>query len=111
MAQKNDGQDYTDPILTPGNLRKFVENLPGKAKHQHSDYQYSSDSDTFANEINEFFTYTEVAVQLQNYRRSFEKTFPEHTVYHITQLLDGLEYEDQGLRLQACQHNSSESTD
>lgn len=32
MAQKNDGQDYTDPILTPGNLRKFVENLPGKAK-------------------------------------------------------------------------------
>ncbi|KAL9549273.1 hypothetical protein PS6_006171 [Mucor atramentarius] len=104
MAQKNDGQDYTDPILTPGNLRKFVENLPGKAKHQHSDYQYSSDSDTFANEINEFFTYTEVAVQLQNYRRSFEKTFPENTVYHITQLLDGLEYEDQGLRLQACQH-------
>lgn len=41
---------------------------------------------------------------MQNYRRSFEKTFPENTVYHITQLLDGLEYEDQGLRLQACQH-------
>ncbi|KAK4510798.1 uncharacterized protein ATC70_005232 [Mucor velutinosus] len=104
MAQKENGQDYLDPILTPGNLRKFVENLPGKAKHQHSDYQYNSDSDTFEHEINEFFTYTEVTVQLQEYRRSFEKEFPDNKAYQITQLLDGLEYEDQDLRLQACKH-------
>jgi hypothetical protein len=29
MVQKD---EYQDPILTPGNLRQFVENLPGKAK-------------------------------------------------------------------------------
>ncbi|KAL9545466.1 hypothetical protein MBANPS3_007141 [Mucor bainieri] len=104
MAHKDDGQEYLDPILTPGNLRKFVENLPGKAKHQHSDYQYNSDSDTFEHEINELFTYTEVAVQLQEYRRSFEKEFPANKAYQITQLLDGLEYEDQELRLQAGKH-------
>ncbi|GAN01211.1 n1221-domain-containing protein [Mucor ambiguus] len=104
MTQKDNDQDYMDPILTPGNLRKFVENLPGKAKHQHSDYQYNSDSDIFEHEINEFFTYTEVAVQLQEYRRSFEKEFPKKKAYQITQLLDGLEYEDQELRLQTCKH-------
>lgn len=32
MAQQDNNQSYVDPILTPGNLRKFVENLPGKAK-------------------------------------------------------------------------------
>lgn len=31
MSQKQDS-DYQDPILTPGNLRKIVENLPGKTK-------------------------------------------------------------------------------
>lgn len=31
MSQKQDS-DYQDPILTPGNLRKIVENLPGKVK-------------------------------------------------------------------------------
>lgn len=31
MTQKQD-PDYKDPILTPGNLRKIVNSLPGKAK-------------------------------------------------------------------------------
>ncbi|CEP13935.1 hypothetical protein [Parasitella parasitica] len=100
MTQKDDSQEYFDPILAPGNLRKIVENLPGKAKHQHDDYQYNSDSDFFENEIDEFFSHTEVAVQLQDYRRSFEREFPTKTEDQITTLLDGLEYEDQELRLQ-----------
>ncbi|KAI8640694.1 hypothetical protein BD408DRAFT_483929 [Parasitella parasitica] len=104
MTQKDAGQEYFDPILAPGNLRKIVENLPGKVKHQHDDYQYNSDSDSFENEINEFFSHTEVAIQLQDYRRSFEKEFPISAVDQITTLLDGLEFKDQELRLQTCKH-------
>lgn len=59
----------------------------------------------FEDEINEFFSYIEVTVHLQNYRKSFEKTFAKAVVAdQITTLLDGLEYENQELRLQTCNH-------
>jgi hypothetical protein len=38
MTQKENGQNYFDPILAPGNLRKIVENLPGKAKVRSSHF-------------------------------------------------------------------------
>lgn len=40
---------------------------------------------------------------MQDYRRSFEKEFFDNTVDQIA-LLDRLEYEHQGLRLQTCKH-------
>lgn len=38
MTQKDNDQDYLDPILTPGNLRKIVENLPGKTRVRSSHF-------------------------------------------------------------------------
>ncbi|GAA5798117.1 hypothetical protein HPULCUR_003517 [Helicostylum pulchrum] len=95
--------EYQDPILTPGNLRKIVQNLPGKAKDQHTEYEYHCDADTFENEINEFFKYTEVTVQLQEYRKLYEKKYNGGTMRRqdIVLLLDQLELSDQESRLKA----------
>ncbi|KAI9337855.1 hypothetical protein BD770DRAFT_448483 [Pilaira anomala] len=94
--------EYQDPILTPGNLRKIVQNLPSKAKDQHSEYQYDCDSDTFENEINEFFKYTEVTVQLQEYRKLYEKEYGSTiNSEDVISLLDQLDFLDQESRLKA----------
>ncbi|KAI7873710.1 uncharacterized protein EV154DRAFT_527802 [Mucor mucedo] len=101
MSQKQDS-DYQDPILTPGSLRKIVENLPGKAKHEHGEYEYNCDSDTFENEINDFFSYTEVTVSLQEYRRLYEKEYVEITRQDILSLLDKLDSSDRDCRMRSC---------
>ncbi|KAI8047477.1 hypothetical protein BDF21DRAFT_434173 [Thamnidium elegans] len=95
--------EYQDPILTPGKLRKIVQNLPGKTKDQHTEYEYQCDADTFENEINEFFKYTEVTVQLQEYRKLYEKEYNGGIMRRqdIVLLLDQLELSDQESRLKA----------
>ncbi|CAO3619020.1 unnamed protein product [Mucor hiemalis] len=103
---------HQDPLLLPGYLRKVVQNLPGKVKHEHTDYTYNADSDTFENEINDFFKYSEVMVQLQEYQKSYEKAFTvnyiagdeEYKKQHVTSLLDKLESTDTELRLNSCRH-------
>ncbi|KAI9473695.1 MAG: hypothetical protein EXX96DRAFT_621330 [Benjaminiella poitrasii] len=98
-------QDHQDPILTKGSLKKIVENLPGKVKHQHSEYDYKSDSDTFEHELNEFFSYTEVTVQLQEYRRLYERHYPDRDRHHIEFILQELEHTaDQEIILHACKN-------
>jgi hypothetical protein len=37
----NDDLNYQDPILTPGNLRKVVQNLPGKIKVRSNFFYYA----------------------------------------------------------------------
>lgn len=32
MVKDENEQDYQDPLLIPGNIRKIVQNLPGKTK-------------------------------------------------------------------------------
>lgn len=120
--------EYQDPILTFGNVRRFVENMPGKTKvcielhsmstkiqaiwltrhfrwkHHHEAYIYNSNSDNFETEINEFFKYTEITIQLQDFRRSFEKTYGKYYPQQIVPLLDQLELTDQEKRLKSSQH-------
>ncbi|KAI8876362.1 hypothetical protein K501DRAFT_52946 [Backusella circina FSU 941] len=66
--------EYQDPLLTPGHIKKIVQNLPGKIKLSHKDYEYG-DCDTLENETNDFFDFSEVVEELQEYRKAYEETY------------------------------------
>ncbi|KAI8368202.1 uncharacterized protein BYT42DRAFT_585707 [Radiomyces spectabilis] len=102
---------HQDPLLNPGQLKQIIKALPGKQKLPHEHYQYR-DTETLTVEIDEFFTYTEVATDLQTYRRNFKKQYSQpwdtysedERIALIQQLLDRLENAASDDRVETAQH-------
>ncbi|KAI9274678.1 hypothetical protein BDA99DRAFT_498220 [Phascolomyces articulosus] len=126
--QQQQQQNEIDPLLTPGELRQIVDNLPSRMKHPHSDYEYSDTSD-FETEIEEFFNYSEVENELKSCQQEFEANInfdwcrlnEKEQERHIELTLDRLEHSVRDERLSAakqllcitlgcCHNNNSNSS-
>ncbi|KAI8098082.1 uncharacterized protein B0P05DRAFT_583052 [Gilbertella persicaria] len=66
-------------LLTPGSLNDIIKHLD--TQHDHSGYSYQPDADSFENEINEFFSYTDIQHKLKDYQRAFQKEYNSNHTY------------------------------
>ncbi|KAI9320675.1 hypothetical protein BX666DRAFT_1910199 [Dichotomocladium elegans] len=111
QRQQQQEEEYQDPLLNPGQLKQIVKNLPGKQKHPHDDYHYG-DSDDLLTEIDEFFNYTEVAMELNQYPKTYSTDFGTEWKFKSNQenrkqieyILDQLEHAASERRIRAAKH-------
>ncbi|KAG0187344.1 Factor arrest protein 11 [Apophysomyces sp. BC1034] len=103
------GRQEQDPLLTPGHLKQAVKNLASKPKHSHENYIFK-DTGSLRTEIDEFFNYAEVKIELQDYRREYEREFAGKDVNtesqrdRIQYLFDQFESKTQDNRIRSAKH-------
>ncbi|KAL0075938.1 hypothetical protein J3Q64DRAFT_1773403 [Phycomyces blakesleeanus] len=102
-------KQHQDPLLTPGHIKQVVKALPSKIKHPHDRYKYQ-DTEPLKQEIDEFFNYSEAAIDLPDYRREYNRYFgsPWKTTSDADRrsglelLIDQLEYVQANRRISAA---------
>ncbi|KAF7727735.1 Factor arrest protein 11 [Apophysomyces ossiformis] len=107
-AATSDRQQH-DRFVTPSVLKRTVKQLANKSKQFHESYIYK-DTGCLRTEIDDFFNYAEVTVELQAYRCSYEREFTAKDISledqrnRIQYLFDQFDSKAQDDRIQAARH-------